>query len=238
MLPSASSSRRLLSRRDRPKSGVTLAITGAPDICAGGVHADHLSGLRRLQSQLARQRIDSFGIAQRRLFQPQCVIDFQSCLALDLQRFDLVAVLDGLEMLPGVSHDQQEQAAERDAELSSSRGRGVGLPPSPGASCRWPWRSRFPACPSSRAYAAGHRCRLAAAAAAIYATPSRFVFELCHVHAAADALPVLESCGFTCVRGAVFGCARRSPSVRQSNCLCTLLSSSSRLLPQSHWIPA
>ena len=35
-----------------------------------------------------------------------------------LQCFDLVAVLDGLEMLPGISHDQQEQAGQRNSKLS------------------------------------------------------------------------------------------------------------------------
>src|SRR6266446_3281110 len=46
------------------------------------------------------------------------MIHFRHAVAFDLQRLDLVAVLDGLEMLPGVGHHQQEQAGESDAELA------------------------------------------------------------------------------------------------------------------------
>ena len=78
----------------------------------------HLSRLRRLQAQLAGHRVDPLGIAQGCIFEMKLTIHLDHAVALNLQRFDLVAVLDRLEMLPGVSHDQQEQAGQRNAELA------------------------------------------------------------------------------------------------------------------------
>src|SRR5207244_7753796 len=58
-----------------------------------------------------------FWITQRGFFQPKRAVHFNQTIALCSQRFNCVSVLDGLEMLPGECHHQQEQAAEREGEL-------------------------------------------------------------------------------------------------------------------------
>src|SRR5579859_1791780 len=72
----------------------------------------------RLHSILPCQPVDTIRGAQRGFLQPERVIQLRKPIALVLHELDLVAVLDGLEMLPGVSHDQQEKAAQCDTELS------------------------------------------------------------------------------------------------------------------------
>lgn len=77
----------------------------------------HLSGLGRLQAKPASHRVNALGIAQGCVFEMKFAIHLDHSVTLNLQRFDLIAVLNRLEMLPGVSHDQQEQAGKRKAEL-------------------------------------------------------------------------------------------------------------------------
>ena len=76
-----------------------------------GIHADYLARLRWLHSVLTRQSIDAIGSAQRRFFQPEFVIQLLESVALILHEFDFVSVLDSLEVLPGVGHDQKEKGS-------------------------------------------------------------------------------------------------------------------------------
>jgi hypothetical protein len=50
-------------------------------------------------------------IAQGGIFQSQRPVNFYEPGFLRLQRFNAIAVLDGAEVLPGLSHDQHKQAA-------------------------------------------------------------------------------------------------------------------------------
>ena len=77
----------------------------------------HLSGLRRLQSQLARHQVDAFRVTQGSVFQVELAVHFHHAVALNLQGLDLVSVFDRLEVLPGIRHDQQEQAGQRHGEV-------------------------------------------------------------------------------------------------------------------------
>src|SRR5208282_4680967 len=76
-----------------------------------------LPRLRRLHAELARHHVNSLWIAQRRLFQAQSPVHFRKAVALQSQRLDLVSIFNGAEMLERVSHDQQEQQAEGNAEI-------------------------------------------------------------------------------------------------------------------------
>src|ERR1700733_14336284 len=84
--------------------------------CAG-VHANHLSWLRRNQADATGQHVNPFRIAQGGIFQTQRVVHLGFFGEFTLGRFDLVPVLDGLEVLPGIGKDQQEQTSQRGAKL-------------------------------------------------------------------------------------------------------------------------
>src|SRR5208282_5622162 len=75
------------------------------------IHADYLACLRRLHSILPRQPVDAIRRTQRGFFQSERAIQLRESIALVLHELDLVAILNGLEVLPRVSHDQQEKAA-------------------------------------------------------------------------------------------------------------------------------
>src|ERR1039457_6706643 len=77
------------------------------------IHADHLSRFRWDQTDAPGQHVNPLGIAQRSIFQAQRMVHLGSLTEFTLGRFDLVAVLDRLEVLPGISKDQQEQASQR-----------------------------------------------------------------------------------------------------------------------------
>ena len=110
-------------------TGTALAITGPCASPERAIHANHLSRLRRHQPHAPRQHINALGIAQRRIFQPQRVVHLRQLAEFPLRRFDLVAVLNRLEMLPGISKDQQEQAQPARCQTASSRGCAADLPP-------------------------------------------------------------------------------------------------------------
>src|ERR1039458_9570429 len=78
---------------------------------------DHLSRFRWDQTDAPGQHVNPLGIAQRSIFQAQRMVHLGSLTEFTLGRFDLVAVLDRLEVLPGISKDQQEQASQRGTKL-------------------------------------------------------------------------------------------------------------------------
>src|SRR5579864_2341813 len=86
-------------------------------IGCGGVHVHHLSGFGRDQTHAARQHVNPFWIAQRGVFEAQSVVHFGQSAKFEFGRLDLITVLDGFEVLPGVGEDEQEQAGKGRAEL-------------------------------------------------------------------------------------------------------------------------
>ena len=94
------------------------------------------------------------GSRKRGIFQAQRAVHLGQVAEFALRRFDLIAILDGPEMLPGIGEDQQEQDRPARCRIASSRDCVPDLPPSPDANCRSPWRNRFPACRSRTYFAA------------------------------------------------------------------------------------
>ena len=82
----------------------------------GSVHCLDLTGLRGLQTHGLGKHVDSFGIAQRCLFEFQRAVGFIQVVALRAQLFNLVSIVDGAEMLAQVDHDERQQHGEDDGE--------------------------------------------------------------------------------------------------------------------------
>src|SRR5260221_2511137 len=72
------------------------------------IHGSHLARYGRGQTKLTpRDDVDASGRAQARHFQFEFLIEFRGLGTLTAQRFELIAELDRLEMLPGIKESAQ-----------------------------------------------------------------------------------------------------------------------------------
>src|SRR5260370_19521691 len=110
-----------LLRRDHGKRGRLRHDRNAGHI---RFELHHLSRVRGFQTQLPCHEIDSSRIAQSRLFQLEGAVCLDQTFTLDLLRFNLIAILQSTEVLPGVKHHDNEERVHR-------RGEDTDLPPAP-----------------------------------------------------------------------------------------------------------
>src|SRR6266478_2123688 len=83
------------------------------------IHRSHLAGHWRGQAKLTpRDDVDASRRAQTRYFQFEFLIEFRGLGTLAAQRFELVAELDRLEMLPGIQECTQ---ADHSAQQNQAR---------------------------------------------------------------------------------------------------------------------
>src|ERR1700680_3084836 len=99
------------------RTGAALATTGSPRTAGPPSMRNSLARFRRTQSDPPRNHINALRIAQGGVLQPQGPIHLGQAADLTLRRFDLITVLNGLEMLPGIRKNQQEQAHQRRTKL-------------------------------------------------------------------------------------------------------------------------
>jgi hypothetical protein len=70
-----------------------------------------------LQSHLARENINPLRVLERRFLQAQIAVELRQRISLRFKNLNFVSILDRFEMLEGVRHHEQKQAAQRPGKL-------------------------------------------------------------------------------------------------------------------------